>query len=193
VPGSDGGIPNPALPPATEVCCTVFFDAAETMPYENDPMTYTTPPAFNSDFSFIAFGNSGSRGTAFAEPPLFSDPAEVQDKLAAAMAARGADFYVVAGDMIIRNNVYNASTFMRKSIEAALNVEAVDHRFYNAYAALMCRAVFYTAPGDEDLEQRLSRIPDQPGFDFDGDYSAAYVMPRATSPSESNDGETEQF
>jgi hypothetical protein len=193
VPGSLNGVPNPALPPGASVCYRVLIDGSKA--FEDDLQLVTVPARFGAGFSFWAFGNSGLVGTAgmTAGCPVSCDPAVHQANLAAVLAndALPCDFALVAGDMVIRNNSYTSSTVSKAAIEPPLNVEAVDHRFYNPYAAAIGRMPFLVAPGDEDLEV-LTEDADKPGIERDWDFSAAYVMPQAPY-NEGADPTTEQW
>lgn len=176
IPGKDGGIENPRLPISTDVTYRVFVGDER---FEDDDLTFRTPGQFG-DFSFIAFGNSGL-------------PTTEQASLASVIDAQAVKFCVTAGDMVIRNNRYFGAEEIQELVEPWYNEQAVDHRFYNAYAATMARVPFYATSGEEDLETLTWVWLPPPWLSYlVGDYDQAYCMPE-TASAEGGDGWSEKF
>lgn len=195
VPGAFDGVPNPVLPAATPITYEVLIPNGGS--FEDNTFAYTTAGPFNEPFSFWAFGNSGLVGT-FGNKPGVGDPGGIQALLAGVMESvadpPGAKSALVmsAGDLVIRNNDYpTATSYAKKDIEPALNVEAVDHRVYNPYACTLARLPLYAAAGDEDLE--FVEWQDPPTtIELDWDFTASYVLPEGPHTPEAN-GLTEHW
>jgi hypothetical protein len=127
-------------------------------------------------FTFIAFGQSGIPGTG-------------QTGIAALLANQCPDFYLACGNQVIRNNRYTATAKINEVVEPALIVQAIEHRYYNPFADPMARAVFYAAPGTEDLESQLLA----PNGLFVNDYDDAVTLPSTATNGEAGDGFTEKY
>ena len=126
-------------------------------------------------FSFVAFGQSGL-------------PTSAQASIAARLESMCPAFYIAAGTQVIRNNVYTANSKIDELAEPSLNVQAIDHRWYNTYAKTMARSVFYAAAGDDTEGTFVTTLPR-----LVGDYDDAYALPSTENSGESGDHSSEKY
>lgn len=161
VPGENGGVANPPLTPGSLISYDVFVN---DLPYLDCTPSFKVPSPAAESFRFVAFGNSG---LATAN----------QAALAGLLNGLDVDFFISAGDRVIRNNNYsvppNDPPGTNLVVEPSRGQESADHLFYNVYSEALSRSVFYVAPGDEDLETFIPAAA--PTIQDVGDYDAAYV------------------